>query len=221
MRQQVGWMCLLMLASSVLLLMQAVGILSDFAIDWLLLLLPPAMVAAITVAVLQYQLYDIRIVVRRVVVYGGLTVVLTAAFITVYFGVLAGVSGHVTGPHYRWAPVAAATVVVLLAEPARRRLQALLEHRVLGERGDPLRALARLQATVSARDEEFALTTIAQTVASALRSPGVALALHRAADVDAVALIGQEAPGPLIVPLLHRGEKLGELRISPRTPGEP
>ena len=35
---------------------------------------PPAVVISIAVAVLQYHLYDVRLVIRRVVVYGGLTI---------------------------------------------------------------------------------------------------------------------------------------------------
>jgi hypothetical protein len=38
---------------------------------------PLAVVIAIAIAVLQYHLYDVRVVIRRVVVYGGLTVALT------------------------------------------------------------------------------------------------------------------------------------------------
>src|SRR5215207_2512663 len=49
---------------------------------------PPAVVIAIAIAVLQYHLYDVRLVIRRVVVYGGLTVAHSALFVAVYFAVL-------------------------------------------------------------------------------------------------------------------------------------
>ena len=67
---------------------------------------PPAVLISIAVAVLQYHLYDVRLVIRRVVVYGGLTIALTALFVGVYFGVLAALSGQVVAVRYRWVAVA-------------------------------------------------------------------------------------------------------------------
>jgi hypothetical protein len=90
---------------------------------------PVAVVVSIAVAVLQYHLYDVRLVIRRVVVYGGLTIALTALFVGVYFGVLAALSGQVVAVRYRWVAVAFATAAVLAAEPVRRRLQTRLECR--------------------------------------------------------------------------------------------
>ena len=150
---------------------------------------PLAVVIAIAVAVLQFHLYDVRLVIRRVVVYGGLTIAITALFVGVYFAVLAALSGQVVAPRYRWVAVAVATATVLAAEPVRRRIQARMERRFLGERGDPLRVLARLHATLSDgdEDEESVYSTITRTVATAVRSPSVSLALHRGtADRDRV-----------------------------------
>ena len=106
---------------------------------------PLAVVISIAVAVLQYHLYDVRLVIRRIVVYGGLTVALTAVFVGVYFAVLAALSGQLVAVRYRWVAVVAATGAVLAAEPVRRRIQIRLERRFLGERGDPLGVLARLR----------------------------------------------------------------------------
>jgi hypothetical protein len=79
-------------------------------------------VISIAVAVLQYHLYDVRLVIRRVVVYGSLTVALTVVFVGVYFAVLAALSGQVVSVRYRWVAVGAATVAVVAAEPLRRRI---------------------------------------------------------------------------------------------------
>ena len=62
---------------------------------------------------------------------------------------------------------------------------------------------------------------ITETVAEAVRAPGVSLALHQASEIDVVAGTGDEPNNPFVLPLLHRGERLGELRVAPRTPGEP
>jgi hypothetical protein len=74
---------------------------------------PLAVVIAIAVAVLQYHLYDVRLVIRRVVVYGGLTVAVTALFVGVYFAVLAALSGQVVAVRYRWVAVVMAVGAVL------------------------------------------------------------------------------------------------------------
>lgn len=183
---------------------------------------PPAVVIAIAIAVLQYHLYNVRLVIRRVVVYGGLTIALTALFVGVYFAVLAALSGQVVAVRYRWVAVAVATAAVLAAEPVRRRIQIRLERRFLGERGDPLRVLARLHATLSNgdEDEKTAYTTITRTVAAAVRSPSVALALHRGPQIEIMSVTGPEQEAALVLPLVYRGERLGEMRVSTRTPGE-
>jgi signal transduction histidine kinase len=184
---------------------------------------PLAVVISIAVAVLQYHLYDVRLVIRRVVVYGGLTVALSAVFVGVYFAVLAALSGQLVEVRYRWVAVAVAAAAVLAAEPVRRRIQIRLERRFLGERGDPLRVLARLHATLSNGDEDenTAYETITRTVASAVRSPSVALALHRGPKIETVSVSGAEQDAALVLPLVYRGERLGEMRVGPRTPGEP
>ena len=83
--------------------------------------------------------------------------------------------------------------------------------------------LARLHATLSNGDEDenTVYTTITRTVAQAVHSPAVALALHRGPHIETVSITGAEQDTPLMLPLIYRGERLGEMRVSPRTPGEP
>jgi len=184
---------------------------------------PVAVVISIAIAVLQYHLYDVRLVIRRVVIYGGLTVALTVIFVGVSFAVLAALSGQVVAVRYRWVAVAAATAAVLAAEPVRRRIQIRLERRFLGERGDPLGVLARLHAALSDgnEDENRVFPTITRTVATAVRSPAVALALQRGPQIETVSVTGMEQDAALVLPLVYRGERMGEMRVSTRTPGEP
>jgi two-component system NarL family sensor kinase len=183
---------------------------------------PLAVVISIAVAVLQYHLYDVRLVIRRAVVYGGLSVGLTAVFVAVYFAVLTALSGQVVTTRYRWIAVIVAVSAVLAAEPLRRHIQVRLERRFLGERGDPLGVLARLHAALSSGDEDddSAYDTITRTVARAVLSPSVALALHRGPQIETVSVTGVDQDAALVLPLVYRGERLGELRVGPRTPGE-
>jgi two-component system, NarL family, sensor kinase len=184
---------------------------------------PPAVVITIAIAVRKYRLYDLPLVLRRAVVYGGLTIALTALFIGVYVAVLTMLSDEFAAVRYRWIAVALATAAVLVAEPARRRIQNRMERRFLGERGDPLGVLARLHATFSNGDEDenTVHTTITGTVAHAVRSPSVSLALQRGPRLETVSVTGAEPGAALVLPLVYRGERLGEMRVSPRTAGEP
>ena len=222
-RQIVGFAAVMAIMIAVLFLSTAYGPLPYLEPTVVVALWPLAVVISIAVAVLQYHLYDVRLVIRRVVVYGGLTIALTALFVAVYFAVLAALSGQVVADRYRWVAVVVAVGAVLAAEPVRRRIQIRLERRFLGERGDPLGVLARLHAALSNGDEDdnTVYATITRTVAEAFRSPSVSLALHRGLQIETVSVTGTEQEGPLVLPLVYRGELLGEMRVGTRTPGEP
>ncbi len=222
-RQIVGFATVTLIMIAVLFLSTAYGPLPYLQPIVIVALWPVAVVISIAIAVLQYHLYDVRLVIRRVVVYGGLTVALTALFVGVYFAVLAVLSGQLVAVRYRWVAVVVAVGAVLAAEPVRRRIQTRLERRFLGERGDPLGVLARLHAAMSNgdEDEDTVYATITRTVAEAVRSPSVALALHRGPQIETVSVTGVEQDAALLLPLVYRGERLGEMRVGPRTPGEP
>lgn len=185
------------------------------------IIFPPAVVVAIAFAMLRYGLYDVRPL-HRAVVYALLAVGLTAAFAAAYLVVLSGVSLQLAGGPYSWLIVVTTLVVVLVAEPVRRRLRHRLERRFLGERGEPLRVLGRLDqmVTSSRSDEPTVYATIAETVMEAVRSSGAGVLLYRAGALEPVGSAGVVGDEPLVLPLVHRGERLGELRVAARTPGE-
>jgi len=220
-RQQIGWLAAAGLTTAVLITIGYTA--QEWIIPVVAIVWPLAVVAIISLAVLQHHLFDIRVVIRRIVVYGALTGLITILFVGMYSAVLAGASTQVSDVRVRWiAGMAAAAGVVLLAEPARRRLTALLEARFLGARGDPLAALARLRDRVvdGAADDTAVLQAVAETVAAAVRSPSVVVAMHRGPQLEPVASTGEGNEHPLVRPLVYRGERLGELRVSNRTRGE-
>jgi signal transduction histidine kinase len=221
MRRQISWLCACAVAMVALFGLSVIpGMLPPNTTDLAEMWAPVVWVVAIVVAVLRFQLYDIRVVVRRAAVFGILTVALTLVFIAVYLVVLAGVSSQAAGSAYRWLAVVAACVVVVSSEPARRRLRGWLERRLVGERGDPLRSLARLQAQVADADDAEVFSAVVRTVAGAVRAPGAALGVQRGPLIAIVASTGVMGSDPLVVTLLHRRELLGELRVAARTPGE-
>jgi signal transduction histidine kinase len=219
MRQQIGWFSLVMLSTVVFVILAVFGFVPETWFNLLLMLWGPAVVAAIAAAVLQYQLFDIKLVLRRVVVHAVLAAGVAAAFIAVYFVLLAGLSERVIGDRYRWTGVVIATVLVVLAEPLRKRAQARLERRLLGERHEPLRALKRMLEATSEGGEQAVFDRIVYTIAAAVRSPAVSLELQQGGALVTVAATG-DSRDPRPMALVHRGERLGQLRVDPRTPGE-
>lgn len=195
---------------------------SDSGLAYVAVWIWPVVVAlVIGLTVVQVGLWNTRLVIRRFVLYLAMTALLTVVFAGVYFAVLLVLSSGAVDDHYRWLALAVAAAAVIAAEPLRRRLRTGLENRLLGERSEPLRPLGRLDAltSVADADDERIQRTIVETVRDAVRAPGVALALHQAPDIRVVATIGID-DDPLVLPLLHRGERLGELRVAARTPGE-
>ncbi|HEY5786593.1 MAG TPA: ATP-binding protein [Microlunatus sp.] len=184
---------------------------------------PVVVALVIAVTVTQVGLWDSRVVVRRFGVYVVVVGALSLIFAGVYFAMLLALSSPAVGTRFRWLALLVAAAAVFAADPLRRRIRASLERRLLGERSEPLRPLARLDALTSAgsADDDQVYRTITEIVAEAVRAPGVTLALHQASQIEVVAGAGDEPNDPVVLPLLHRGERLGELRVAPRTPGEP
>ena len=182
---------------------------------------PLAATVAIAVGVARHGLFGVRPLVRRAAAFTVLAVASTAVLAALYLLLLSGLSEQVVGPEYRWLAVVAAMVVLLVADPLRRRLRVVAERRLLGARSEPLSVLGRLDTLASSGgDIEGVLSSVADAVAEAVPvARGERGALPRGARRPRRGRrIG--AAGPLVLPLLHRGERLGELRVAPRTPGE-
>jgi two-component system, NarL family, sensor kinase len=184
------------------------------------LLWPFVVVTVIGLAVMHSQLYDIQVVVKRVAIDATLAALVAVCFMGVYFAALFLITERLDRNEYRWIALALAAFGVVIIEPLRRRVRRKLEHRLLGERRDPLVALERLHETFSQSDEATLYSGVVETVAIAIRSPHVALAIERDQRIDSVAATGNPVGEGLVVPLVYLGERLGELQISPRTPGE-
>jgi signal transduction histidine kinase len=90
-----------------------------------------------------------------------------------------------------------------------------------GERDDPYRVLTRLGERVGAAlAPEAVLPAIAETVANAMKSPHVAIALQQAGTFAPAASRGAFDGAPLRLPLEYQGETVGELLVAPRSPRE-
>jgi hypothetical protein len=128
-RQQLKWFTY---ASGLLILWALVTqfLLPDAAswIDIVFGLLMAFVPVAAGVAVLRYRLYDIDRLINRTVVYGLLTALLGLVYAGIVLA-LGQLSGGVTSKPPSWAVAGATLAVAALFQPARRRIQAVVDRR--------------------------------------------------------------------------------------------
>jgi hypothetical protein len=99
---------------------------------------------AIGIAVLRYRLYDLDRLIRRSLVYGLLTVLLGAIYIAGVFG-LGQLLNPVTGES-ALAVAASTLAVAALFQPARRRVQAVVDRRFNRRRYDAAKTIEAFSA---------------------------------------------------------------------------
>ncbi|HTP07832.1 MAG TPA: histidine kinase, partial [Anaerolineae bacterium] len=174
---------------------------------------------AIGLAVLRYRLWDIDLIINRTLVYGTLTLSTMALYGLVigYFSVL-----FQTSANFVFAFIATGLVAVIF-EPLRERLQRSVNRLMYGERDEPAAVLTRLSQRLEAvLAPEAALPAIVETVLQALRLPYAAILLHRpSGDLEIAAEVGRVQTDLIQWPLLYQSTRVGELRLAPRSKGEP
>jgi hypothetical protein len=156
-RQQLKWFAY---GTALLLLLPATGFvdaISSTAGNLVAALIVSALPVTIGVAVLRYRLYDIDRLVNRTVVYGLLTVLLAG----VYAGVVFALSQLLNPADQQSAlAVAASTLVVAaLFQPARRRIQGLVDRRFNRRRYDAARTVAAFSTRLRDQIELGTLST--------------------------------------------------------------
>ena len=165
-RQQLKWFsyaaALLVATEPVVALLTPTG--SNLASGLLVTLLP----TAAGIAILRYRLYDIDRLISRTLVYGLLTAILGLTYVGGVL-VLGQVFGGVGGDPPSWAVAAATLAVAALFQPARRRIQAVVDRRFNRRKYDAARTVEafsvrlRDQVDLDTLSAEL-LTVIDQTV---------------------------------------------------------
>jgi len=187
-------------------------LLNILAVLWVLLL-----PISITIAVVRYRLWDINPIINRTLVYG------TLSFLTVAFYVLTvgGFALYFRNNETNLVISFIATgVVAILFEPLRQRLQRGVNRLMYGERDDPATVLTRLsQRLDSALAPDSVLQTIVETLAQTLRLPYTAISLL---DEEPRFASSRQLPLSELIhlPLTYQAERVGELILAPRAPGE-
>lgn len=137
-RRQLSWLILATLITTTVLVPWGVFLTGPV----LLLLALPLIGIAVTVAILRYQLLDIRLVISRTVLY----LLLTAAVVAAYVALVAACD-VVLRQHAGLGTSAFATVLIAVGfNPIRTRLQRLVDRLLYGDRSDPVRAASQVSA---------------------------------------------------------------------------
>jgi signal transduction histidine kinase len=161
------------------------------------------------IAVLRYQLLDIRLVWSRTVTY----LVLTAVVVATYLGLVELVDRLLRPRMSVSAAVLATLVVAIFFNPVRVRLQRLVDRLFYGDRANPVRAASSVAAQLADASQP---ADVLPAVCQALRLPYAALTDEEGA------IRGEYGTRPTLleaVPLLQAGERVGELQVGIR-PGE-
>ena len=172
-----------------------------------------AIPAAVAVGVLRYRLLGVEVVIRRTLQFAVLTLLVVAVYAAAT-AVMSALVSDGTGSR-----VVAAAAVALVLLPLRDRLQAWVDRLVYGARRDPLGAIRRVGASVSAVSAD-PLPAVVGSVADAVRASFVAII---DADGAVLAAVGTEPDvkaaaeaGPrLAYPLTVAGQQVGRLVIYP------
>jgi two-component system, NarL family, sensor kinase len=165
-------------------------------------------VACLTVGVVRHGLFDIELVLSRTVVYAALTAVALGVYLTA-----AALLGSTSDAGL--VPAVIAAVAAMLLAGARRRVQAVVDRLMYGERRDPMSALTTLGDRLSAAlDTDDVLPATVEGVRTALNLP---YAEVRLAGEESPAFTSGTAPDRLAhFPLNHAGEEVGLLVVGLR-----
>ncbi|MGH7921335.1 MAG: GAF domain-containing sensor histidine kinase, partial [Candidatus Dormibacteraceae bacterium] len=134
----------------------------------------------VAIAILRYNVYDVDRVLAKALLYGGLTVSVTALYIVVVFGV-----GSRFGGDAEPALSLVVTVIVAVAlSPLRDRLQVLANRIVFGRRATPLEVLSLVAQSMNLTPAiDDTLPQIAALVGDATSSQAVEVWLRDADDL--------------------------------------
>ncbi|WP_246120338.1 sensor histidine kinase [Cohnella terricola] len=179
----------------------------------------------VAIALLRYRLWDIDIVINRTVVYAAISACVLGLYVLVVFGLSALLRVH----NELLLSALATAMIAVIIQPLRLRLQQGVNRLMFGDRIDPYRALSNLgQRLEESLPSDALLPTIVKSVANALKLPFVSIAWNveqapiGSDKLQIVASHGQTQEGSAEhrLPLIHQGEKVGELILSPRQRGE-
>lgn len=169
------------------------------------------------IAILRRGLFDIDVVINRTLVYALLTIIVVSSYVIVVAaaGALFQSEGEVI------PPLLATGLVAVAFQPLRERVQRGVNRLLYGDRDDPYAVLSRLgqRLEVALAPEEILPATV-RTLTETLRLPYAAIFLQSGPALEPAAASGLPVDGAIRLPLVYQAERVGELVVAPRGPGE-
>lgn len=219
-RQQMRWLVLaaVLVGGAALLFYFIPPLLGGTALDSNLVgLLGVVFPAAIAIAILRHNLFDIDTLLNRALVYGALTAVVLLIYI-----ISVGGASALFQIQANWATAIVATgIVAVLFQPLRERLQRGVNRLMYGQRDEPFEVLSnlgqRLEGTLS---PEMVYPTLVETVAETLKLPYAAIAVQGEDGLETAVSYGKPVADPICYPLTYQGNTIGQLEVAPRALGE-
>jgi signal transduction histidine kinase len=183
-----------------------------------------ALPLTIGISILRYRLWDIDLIINRTLVFGGLTLLVAATYILVV-----GILGTLLqADNNLFLSILAIGLIAILFQPLRQHLQQGVNRLMYGERDEPFTVLTRLGKQLeNIAVPEATLPGLVTTIAQVLKLPYVAIWQDggygrgdQERQAALVAAYGQPAGQPVAFPLAYQGQRIGQLLVAPRAPGE-
>lgn len=202
------------LGVGLLVLLAAIGLLIAGAPTAVEIVAAVALPAALAAAVLRYALWDLDLLVNRVLVWLGLTVTLAIAFV----GLVAAFGEVLPGNAVRAPELIALLVIALLLEPVRCRLQSAVDHLLFGRRSAPAEAFAIVSRDLGRAAKAGSGEIMCHAIAATLRLPWVGI---QSTGGTVCASWGRQIADVRSFPLVLGDVSVGELTVCPRRVKEP
>jgi hypothetical protein len=155
-RQQLRWVALaatlMVLAGPIVLV--PVALESPILVDWASAVWVMVLPLAVGAAILRYRLYDLDRIISRTLAYGLLTLLLGGGYAVVVLGL-----GQLLGRESPLVVAAATLAVAAVFQPARRRVQAVVDRRFNRRRHDATRIVEGFGARLRDQVDLDTLTT--------------------------------------------------------------
>ena len=184
----------------------------------LLVYLPVAFLlpAGLLVGMLRHDLLDLRVVVRRTLVYGALWLGITAAYVG-----LAATAGVIAGKRLPLALAVATTVLVtLVLASARGRLAALADRLVFGRRVDRAELIGDVGRRLAAGTPTGDVAgTLAESVRQGVRASWAQVRLDGRTATASRVPTADRGPAELVVPLQVDDVEVGDITCGPKEDG--
>jgi hypothetical protein len=155
-RQQLRWVALAaaLMLLAVPIVLVPVALESPILVDWASAVWVVVLPVAVGAAILRYRLYDLDRIISRTLAYGLLTLLLGGGYALVVLGL-----GRLLGRDSPPVVAAATLAVAALFQPARRRIQAVVDRRFNRRRHDAARIVEGFGARLRDQVDLDTLTT--------------------------------------------------------------